>query len=298
MSEPSPDPTRWVRALAEVGEQSGTHDPQAQIAAVVAELERRHSRRGGAWAVGAAVGLAAAAVVLLWGRSAWMQASADDPYAAEAVAAPTPPTGEARADGGVTHSVSPEPPAPEPPAPDVPTSDETAPDDEPATPPTVAAPPSPQRSPRRPPPPEPTASPDPEPSVDPTPSPEPDELDSVADLLAIATKARAERDAHAARNALLQIRDRFPEHAAAGRATFLLGRVEEELANDPSAAARWFARYVTEFPDGEFVSQARGRVMAHLERRGEDERARAAAREYLEHHPDGAYARRAEELLR
>jgi len=308
MSTRPPDPTRWVRALAEAGEQSGAHDPQAQLAAVVAGLERRRAWRGAAWAAGGLVGVAAAVLLVSWGRGAWMQTSSDDGFAAEAVAAPTPTSGEARQsrhDENATRSPTPKPR-------DVPAGAEPEPRPEgsppttlePETRPPIAVPSRPRHSPRRAPPsestePDSTASPvAPTPPSDEPEQPNPIELDPVADLLAVATRARADRNAGVARDALVQIRDRFPDHPAAARATFLLGRVEEELAKDTPAAARWFSRYVAEFPNGEFAAQARGRVMTHLDRQGDVPGARAAARDYLEHHPDGTYARHAKDILR
>ncbi len=119
---------------------------------------------------------------------------------------------------------------------------------------------------------------------------------SAEELLAMARAARAARRAAPARGALLEIRERFPDEAVAERATFLLGRVEGELAADSEAATRWFARYVREFPGGRFVEQARGRILSDLVRRGESVDVQRAARDYLEHHPKGSYASLARRL--
>lgn len=117
------------------------------------------------------------------------------------------------------------------------------------------------------------------------------------ELLAVAHAARGAKRTKRARGALSEIRDRFPQDELAERATFLLGRVEAELALDPDAAHQWFARYVREFPEGQFVERARGRVLRALAHDGPERDAQRAAHDYLEHHPNGAYASLAERLI-
>lgn len=119
---------------------------------------------------------------------------------------------------------------------------------------------------------------------------------SADELLAEARRARGRRDTEAARHALLEVRARFSGTAAAGRATFLLGRVELDLANDEAAAATWFRRYVHEFPHGPLVAEARGRQLAHAVRT-DVKNADALARVYLEHHADGDYAELARSVV-
>lgn len=111
---------------------------------------------------------------------------------------------------------------------------------------------------------------------------------SLEDLMASAHAARRERDPIAARAALLEVRKRFPKSAQAGHATFLLGRVELELANDVGAATGWFERYLAEYPRGSLAGQARGRILRSLSA-SESRDAEAAAADYLAHHPDGPY---------
>ena len=131
------------------------------------------------------------------------------------------------------------------------------------------------------------------------PTPEPGAaLVDARTLLQRANGARAERRAEDARRTLLELRRRFPGDPAAEHATFLLGRVEHELARDRAAADEWFARYVAEYPDGQFAAAARGRLLRSKTRQGSDmTQARAAASDYLAHHPDGSYAELARRTL-
>jgi len=120
---------------------------------------------------------------------------------------------------------------------------------------------------------------------------------SAKDLLARAQKARADRRTDDARSALAELRSRFPDGAAAEQATFLLGRVEYELAGNRASAREWFSRYVEEYPSGRFAASARGRILKDLEANGGQAEAASAAREYVEHHPDGPYRDLADRVL-
>lgn len=119
---------------------------------------------------------------------------------------------------------------------------------------------------------------------------------SASQLLALAHQARRARDAKAARDALREVRARFGRSAAAAQATFLLGRVELDLAKDEAAAVKWFECYVDEFPDGPLVSEARGRRLAHAAETGAAN-VRSLAAAYLEHHADGPHAELARAAL-
>lgn len=139
---------------------------------------------------------------------------------------------------------------------------------------------------------------DDEPRAEPVPakrSPKP--RPSAEELLARAQKARAERRADDARTALSELRSRFPKSEAAEQATFLLGRVEYELAGNRARAREWFSRYVAEYPSGRFVASARGRILKDLDVHGSQAEVAAAAREYVEHHPDGPYRDLADRVL-
>lgn len=121
------------------------------------------------------------------------------------------------------------------------------------------------------------------------PKTEPELEPSVEALMAAAKAARSRQDAPAARRALIQVRELSPGSLHAGRATFLLGRVELELAGDRQKAMRWFERYIEEFSSGHLASQARGRLLNEMAK-AKDPKTAAAAEDYLRHHPKGGYA--------
>jgi TolA-binding protein len=117
------------------------------------------------------------------------------------------------------------------------------------------------------------------------------------DLDRLAHSARLAGAGARAREVLQALRRRFPRDTRAQMAAFLLGRVTLEQEHDPGAAAQWFAVYVQEQPSGPLVEEARGRILEI--RRSQDDPAavQAAARAYLEHHPDGRRAMLARGLL-
>ena len=80
-------------------------------------------------------------------------------------------------------------------------------------------------------------------------------------------------------------------------AAFLLGRVELEQEHDPDMAAHWFSVYVQEQPSGPLVESARGRILEIRRAQDDPAQVQAAARDYLEHHPDGSRASLARGLL-
>lgn len=120
---------------------------------------------------------------------------------------------------------------------------------------------------------------------------------TAADLDRLVWSARLAGAAGPARDGLLTLRRRFPAHARAHLAAFLLGRVALELAGDTSTAARWFETYLHEQPSGALAEQARGRLMEIRHERGERAQAEAMAREYLQHHPRGERAPQARRIL-
>ncbi len=117
------------------------------------------------------------------------------------------------------------------------------------------------------------------------------------DLDRLAHSARLAGAAGPAQAALQALRRRFPRDARARMAAFLLGRVALEQNNEPGAAAHWFGVYVQEQPSGPLVEEARGRILEIRRGQGDRKPVQAAARAYLEHHPDGSRARLARALL-
>lgn len=92
-------------------------------------------------------------------------------------------------------------------------------------------------------------------------------------------------------------RARFAGSPAAAEATFLLGRLAEDAHQPSSAALPWYQLYLTEAPSGAYAAEALGRQMLILGAQERGERAREAARRYLEAYPRGAYVTQAREIL-
>ncbi len=113
---------------------------------------------------------------------------------------------------------------------------------------------------------------------------------AVSDLALLADAARYQKQVARARSALLMLRQRFPGTAEAATATFLLGRLAADQGHDYAAAAKWFAIYSQEHPNGPMAAEALGRRAQLLALSGDHEGARAAASQYLQHYPSGPYA--------
>ncbi len=92
-------------------------------------------------------------------------------------------------------------------------------------------------------------------------------------------------------------RARFAGSPAAAEATFLLGRLAEDAHQPSSAALPWYQLYLTEAPSGAYAAEALGRQMLILGAQERGERAREAARRYLEAYPRGAYVTQAHQIL-
>lgn len=120
---------------------------------------------------------------------------------------------------------------------------------------------------------------------------------SAEDLDRLAHSARLAGAGETAHQALETLRRRFPRDVRARTAAFLLARVALEQQRDPSAAVGWFETYVQEQPSGPLVEEARARILEIQREQGDPARVQAAARAYLEHHPDGSRAGLARALL-
>jgi TolA-binding protein len=93
--------------------------------------------------------------------------------------------------------------------------------------------------------------------------------------------------------ALLSCRRRFAGTQDAAMAAYLLGR-----SAAAAEAARWFATYLTEQPNGPLAREANGRLMEAQFGSGQREAARAQARAYLLRYPAGPHADFAHMVLR
>jgi FecR-like protein len=114
------------------------------------------------------------------------------------------------------------------------------------------------------------------------------------ELSALADAARYGRKTELARRALLAERKRFARAAAARGAAFFLGGIEPEGS---AAALAWYETYLKESPRGPYASQALGRRMMIVHRRGGSAASAPLAREYLQRFTQGPYASAAHKIL-
>lgn len=114
------------------------------------------------------------------------------------------------------------------------------------------------------------------------------EVETAAKLLEKADAARLSSDTPAARRLYLRLRERFPKSVEAAKATFLLGRLAE-ASGAADEAVTWYDTVVRETPRDAYAQEALGRSLALEQGRGNGERARALATEYLRKHPNGPY---------
>lgn len=117
------------------------------------------------------------------------------------------------------------------------------------------------------------------------------------DLMLLADAARLGKAPDLAQQVLLAIRERFPNQSNANVAAFQLGHLALEVKNDYSSAVRWFQTYLDAAPNGSMAEGARARLLRAWLRLGDQQKARAAAVEYLRHHPHGHHASVAQSLL-
>lgn len=117
-----------------------------------------------------------------------------------------------------------------------------------------------------------------------------------SELVAWANRERLAGRVARARTALLALRKRFAHSVEAGTAAFTLGRMAFDQRADYADAARWFAIYLAEQPNGALMGDAAGRLLEAHERRGDRAAAREAAQAYLQRFPDGPYASRAKRI--
>lgn len=114
------------------------------------------------------------------------------------------------------------------------------------------------------------------------------EVETAAKLMEKADAARLSNDAASARRLYARIRERFPKSAEAAKATFLLGRLAES-AGSAEEALKHYETVVRETPRDAYAQEALGRSLALEQGRGNVERSRTLASEYLRKHPNGPY---------
>jgi TolA-binding protein len=119
---------------------------------------------------------------------------------------------------------------------------------------------------------------------------------SALDLITLADAARYTRKYETARQALLALRARFAGSDRAKDAAFFLGRLSEVGPASSDAALTWYDTYLAEAGRGSYASEALGRkltLLVPLDR----ERARKAARTYLQRFPQGNQAELARSVV-
>lgn len=108
-------------------------------------------------------------------------------------------------------------------------------------------------------------------------------------VLALGDDARLAGDGARARKIYTRVLERFPKTEHAAKAAFLLGRMAES-SGAIDEAVRQYATVTSESPGGAFGQDALGRTMEIEQRRGNTERARALAEQYLRSFPKGPHA--------
>ena len=116
-------------------------------------------------------------------------------------------------------------------------------------------------------------------------------------MLALADAARLSGEASRAVDVLFILRQRFPGSTSAATGAFSLGRLAFEKRGAYAEAARWFATYLDEQPQGPLMGDAIGRLMEARHRVGDRQTARRDAEIYLQRFPEGAYAGTARVIL-
>jgi hypothetical protein len=115
-------------------------------------------------------------------------------------------------------------------------------------------------------------------------------------LITLADVARFAGDPALTRKAFESLVQRFPRERYAADALFGLGRLSSETGN-PRQAARWFERYLRDWPNDALVEQAAGRLLELYQTLGDDAGAVASAKYYLENHPSGMRVSHAKRIL-
>lgn len=122
------------------------------------------------------------------------------------------------------------------------------------------------------------------------------EVETAAKLLEKADAARLSNDSANARRLYARIRERFPKSTESAKATFLLGRLAES-AGSADEALKHYENVVRETPRDAYAQEALGRSLALEQGRGNVERSRTLASEYLRKHPNGPYRAYATSVL-
>ena len=121
--------------------------------------------------------------------------------------------------------------------------------------------------------------------------------ESAATLMMLGDTARRTGELDIAAKAYKAVRRRFAHTPHASGAAFALGLMAFDNQRNYRDAAKWFDACTKADPPGAFAREAAGRLMESLDRAGDSDGARAAARQYLARYPGGPHARLAEKLV-
>jgi transmembrane sensor len=120
--------------------------------------------------------------------------------------------------------------------------------------------------------------------------------DEPTDLMLAADVARLSRHPGEATRWLARVSDGFPRDRRAPLAAFTLGRILLEDLGQPARAADAFYKARQLAPGGPLASDALAREVEAAQRAGQGDRARQAARKYVELYPSGSHAQRLRKL--
>jgi hypothetical protein len=118
-----------------------------------------------------------------------------------------------------------------------------------------------------------------------------------ADVLLLGDTAKKARHTAYAREAYLQVRERFPGTDASVAAAIRLGDLAANVDHDDTQAARWFSLAVKEAPNADTAPDAMGRWLDVLVRAKKAAEAKKLAAEYVKRFPKGDKAAEARALL-
>lgn len=119
-----------------------------------------------------------------------------------------------------------------------------------------------------------------------------------ADVLFLGDTAKKARHAAYAREAWLQVRERFPGSDAAVAAAIRLGDLAANVEHNDKQAVTWFAQAVREAPNADTAPDAMGRWLDVLVRGKQKAEAKKVAADYVNRFPNGEKVAEARELLR
>lgn len=118
------------------------------------------------------------------------------------------------------------------------------------------------------------------------------------DVLLLGDTAKKARQPAYAREAWLQVRERFRGSDAAIAAAMRLGDLAATVDHNDTAAAKWFALAVREGPNADTAPAAMGRWLEVLVHAKKTDEAKKVAADYVKRFPNGEKVAEARELLR